>query len=58
MKRYKLVPTFLAIVNVNETHVTVQDYKGEHHTYKLHENSKGSFFKYVNGCRYFLHDFE
>lgn len=47
----------LEIENGIDDYVVVKGFTGDIHRYKLHETNKGSFFKYQNGCRYYIHDF-
>lgn len=47
----------LDIINGIEDYVIVKGYIGDLHKYKLYENSKGLYFTYCNGCRYFINDF-
>ena len=47
----------MAILDIEygiDDYVIVKGFTGDIHRYKLHETNKGSYFKYCNGCRYYL----
>ena len=48
----------LDIVYGIEDYVIVRGYVNDLHKYKIHYNNQGrAYFKYCNGCRYFLDEF-
>lgn len=47
----------MCILDINDEYVIVKGYIGDLHKYKLNYNSKGYYFTYRNGCRYFINDF-
>lgn len=48
------------IIDLNldiEDFVIVKGYIGDIHKYKINYTSKGGYFTYCNGCRYYIKDF-
>lgn len=47
----------MCIMDTDGDNVIVKGYTGDMHQYKLHHTEKGSWFRYQNGCRYYVNDF-